>query len=140
RSSDLYRLVLSTSMLRPGFSGGFPENLGRAVYFISNLHSSGDSCGAMGIEDMEHTLGLSFSPNPFSDQLRLSIGSGYADRTLQLSVSDITGRTVFATDGNVTVLNKKLDAWAPGLNPGMYFISVQDKQSGHRQVFKAVKE
>src|SRR5690606_26816461 len=70
---DTYRLVLSASMLRTGFEGGFNANLGRAVYFISNLHSSGESCGATGIEDLKYTLGLSINPNPFSDQLRLTI-------------------------------------------------------------------
>lgn len=136
---DTYRLVLSVSMLRYG-SGSFNANLGRAVYFISNLHSSGDSCGTTGIEDLKHTLGLSINPNPFSEQLRLSISQEYTNRALAISVSDITGRNFLMTDGNVTVLNQKLDALSSALNPGMYFISVQDRKSNHRGVFKVVKE
>lgn len=135
---DTYRLMLSASHILQ--SGGYAGLHDQIVYFISNLHSTGDSCGATGIEDLKHTLGLSINPNPFSDQLRLSISHEYTNRALGISVSDITGRTLLKADGNATSLNKKLDGLAAGLNPGMYFMSVQDKESVLRQVFKVVKE
>jgi len=70
-------------------------------------------------------LRMSISPNPFINELTVAVND-IAGRFFDIEITDLTGKTVFATrslvdEGHTTVKIQALDA----LNKGIYFVAVK---------------
>ena len=88
---------------------------------------------------LDETGMLSVSPNPFKSNVALEMVSGPDAEQMIIRVMNVTGQVVYNSNVNVasnTSLIHTLDLSA--LNAGMYFISVESKNS--KETLKVVKQ
>lgn len=66
---------------------------------------------------------ISFSPNPASNKITLSLSQAFANK-VQLSISDVTGKQVWS--GNIQAGTTTSTIYLNSLNKGMYFLTATD--------------
>ena len=112
------------SVLQPGCS---PVSDARLAVIEDDI-STADEIGMLGV-----------SPNPFKSEVALDIVSGSVNEQMLIRVMNITGQIVFSSSINIasnTSLKHILDLSI--LNAGMYFISVESKNS--KETLKVIKQ
>jgi len=112
------------SVLQPGCS---PVSDARLAVIEDDI-STADEIGMLGV-----------SPNPFKSEVALDIVSGSVNEQMSIRVMNITGQIVFSSSVNIasnTSLKHILDLSM--LNAGMYFISVESKNS--KETLKVIKQ
>ena len=90
-------------------------------------------------DEPKHEAALQVSPNPFYSNINLSVPGDMQQDAWQISLRDITGRTCYSVDGNVNVLNQRLNNLSQ-LPSGLYFLQVQNHSKAQQFFFKLVKE
>jgi hypothetical protein len=81
-----------------------------------------------------------FSPNPFNTSTALvPLHSLVGLTDLQLTVSDIMGRTIFTIHGNASSLNKNLSSLSSALESGIYLFKISSPTNEQQWLQKMVK-
>jgi hypothetical protein len=94
-------------------------------------------CDALSVDDL--TLqSLEVSPNPFKDAIRITLPGNYNDSDFNISVFDINGRVVLEKE--MLSNNNVIDVNLSGLTTSIYFMQVEDLQTGVLITRKIVKD
>ncbi len=103
-------------------------NLANGAYIVVVTDNNGCTTSAAvtiqvsSVEDVNNNRHISIRPNPSNGQFSLAaLQSQPAD--VQLQIADVTGRVVFQSFENNTVLNKNIDL--SHLNAGVYLLNAQ---------------
>lgn len=102
---------------------GFPYS----DIFVVKLDSTGFADGISTFNSNESML--SIYPNPAKDFI--SIQTGLTNETIFVTISDMTGRTVFQQEFDIT--NPTINI--SGLNPGLYAVNVKTKEINRSGMF-----
>ncbi|MFT4061903.1 MAG: T9SS type A sorting domain-containing protein [Edaphocola sp.] len=139
--SDLHSLSFSgynhTEHLFAAFTGrdttsGDYNMKYKAVNGSSTAFRPGSSTGVGSLYN--NGLDATLYPNPFANKISIAAANG--QYTLQ--VSDLTGRVLARTEGNVAQLNETLAMQSPGWPTGIYLADLK-AADGQRAYFKIVK-
>ena len=76
------------------------------------------------VENTEIEESVNMFPNPFTDQLNIIINSK-SDRTLRISLTNIAGKQVFATDRELTEGENQIFINTYQLSPALYILNIQ---------------
>lgn len=96
-----------------------------------------DICPSLSVEDF--TLeSLEVAPNPFNDNIRITLPGTYNDSDFNIAVYDVNGREVFGTD--VTSTNRIIDINLSQLNASIYFMQLRDTNTGLTVTKKVVRQ
>lgn len=91
----------------------------------------------------QNKLALKALPNPFEQSFSLSIGAAYQNDILEMNITDILGRKIFSTKGNIECINQSLHQFLTGnrgLNDGLYFLQLQSSKDGNATTLKIIKQ
>lgn len=76
------------------------------------------------VENTEIEESVNMFPNPFTDQLNIIINSK-SDRTLRISLTNVAGKQVFATDRELTEGENQIFINTYQLSPALYILNIQ---------------
>lgn len=113
-----------------GLSGSFTVNQG----FHQNPKNG------TGIKEKNLPVNFSLFPNPARDRISLSLSTKEAFQ-LKISLTNVTGQTVFADEKAATASNNyKRDISLAELSAGVYFINLYDDKNGLLKSIKFIKQ
>ncbi|WP_299337770.1 T9SS type A sorting domain-containing protein [uncultured Psychroserpens sp.] len=94
-------------------------------------------CPSLSVE--EFTLeSLEVTPNPFIDTIRITLPGNYNDSDFNIAVFDVNGRQVF--DKDVSSINRIIDVNLSQLNASIYFMTLEDANTGLTVTKKIVRQ
>lgn len=134
---DTYRIEL-TANGNPGDVHAFIE----AMSFKSNgeVQKCGDTVSSVSRQTQELLFCTAY-PSPFTHTLQIKLqGNTSVSSLYDAGITDITGRDIFREEGSLPSINQKLVNIGSRLSPGVYFLRVEDRNSGRVQMLKVVKE
>lgn len=77
-------------------------------------------------------------PNPFTDQLKISVSADMQNEEVNITVTNITGTVVFQSSGVPSDINKQLNGLST-LNSGIYIMNVDCSATNYSDVIKLQK-
>lgn len=77
-------------------------------------------------------------PNPFTDQLAISVSADMLQENVDVTITSITGSVVFQESGIPSDINKQLSNLS-SLNTGMYIMSLNCRATNYSEVIKLQK-
>jgi hypothetical protein len=78
-------------------------------------------------------------PNPFTDQLNISLSTELQSREVNISVTDVLGRTIGRHTALGSAINNYVNDVSRGLTAGTYILRVEEKTTGFSQNYKVQK-
>lgn len=94
-------------------------------------------CPSLSVE--EFTLeSLEVTPNPFNNTIRITLPGNYNDSDFNIAVFDVNGRQVF--DKETSSINRTIDINLSQLNASIYFMTLEDTNTGLTVTKKIVRE
>ncbi|WP_299272700.1 T9SS type A sorting domain-containing protein [uncultured Psychroserpens sp.] len=94
-------------------------------------------CPALSVDDF--TLeSLEVAPNPFSDNLRITLPGNYNDSDFNISIFDVNGRVVLNKD--VSSINRTIDMDLSELRTSIYFMTIEDDVTGLSVTKKIIRQ
>lgn len=88
-------------------------------------------------------LTASISPNPFTDQLRISLPEKYHAETFRISIADVTGKSILSHEGSLRAINQYLSHESTLSALGskqLYILHLTLKSSQETVSYKIIKE
>lgn len=88
----------------------------------------------------EHANGLSSSvyPNPFKNQLHISLSPEMLSEVIDVTITNITGTVVYSTTGTPDEINENLND-VSNITTGMYIMNISCEATGYNNVVKLQK-
>jgi len=94
-------------------------------------------CPSLSVDDI--TLeSLQIAPNPFNDNIRITLPGNYNDSAFNISIYDINGRVVFEKEATST--NRTIDINLEQLKTSLYFMQLEDSATGTTVTKKIVRQ
>ncbi|MCD2258055.1 T9SS type A sorting domain-containing protein [Psychroserpens luteolus] len=94
-------------------------------------------CPALSVN--EFTLeSLEVAPNPFNDNIRITLPGNYNDSDFNISILDVNGRVVL--DKDVSSINRTIDMDLSQLKASIYFMTIEDDVTGLTVTKKIVRQ
>lgn len=78
-------------------------------------------------------------PNPATDHIFITTENFAADDYVQVSITDITGRSSYYYTGEIQNLQAAADVWFAGIVPGVYYVKISGNDN-YAQSLKLVKQ
>ena len=134
--NDLYT-VFSGSINNPGRQEMYQKHpkwadIAATGYKPTNIEAIG-----------QNKIGLKAIPNPFEHSFILSIAAAYQHDILNMKMTDILGRKIFSTNGNIERINQSLHQFLSGhknLDSGLYFLQLTSSKDGNASTLKIIKQ
>ena len=94
-------------------------------------------CPSLSVDDFTLER-LEVAPNPFNDNIRITLPGNYNDSDFKISIFDINGRAVYSEDALST--NQTIDIDLSQLTTSVYFMTLKDTTTGLAVTKKIVKQ
>jgi hypothetical protein len=92
--------------------------------------------GGVGIQEFSPGGKISIAPNPFRERFRIYIAQD-EPVPCEVQITDISGKQRLKMKGSLAEINKKIETFAPSMNPGTYVLQIKSKNL--RQTIQLVK-